>query len=119
MSDAHPFNGVATLGVMLSTAHCTGDLYESYWKIPVRSGSFSTERKFVEQGQGQLLKQFLQAPIPGLEPGSLRKPTFESATVRAHASRRIGDVYLAGALAYLENLKRSDVGATRSGRQPR
>ncbi len=53
----------ATLAVMLSTAGCNGDLFESYYDIPVAIGEFSTERKMVERGQGPLLKTFLQAPV--------------------------------------------------------
>jgi hypothetical protein len=64
MSKAHPFERTATLPVMLATATTYyPDLYESYYKIPVASGEFSTERKVVERGQGPLLKSFLQAPV--------------------------------------------------------
>ena len=62
MSKQH-FHGTATLGVMLSTAECKGDLYSSWYDIPVASVEFSTERKMVKKGEGPALKRFLQAPV--------------------------------------------------------
>lgn len=62
MSKEH-HNVTATLRVMLATAEVQGDLYSSWYDIPVASREVSTERKMVEQGDGASLKRFLQAPV--------------------------------------------------------
>jgi hypothetical protein len=52
----------------------------------------------------------------GLQPGQLHKPEFKDEGVRSHALRRIGEVDLPEALAYLQNLKKGDIQPDVSGR---
>jgi hypothetical protein len=64
MSDGVLYAGRVNLAVMLSTRdQSRGGLYRSFYKLPVRSHSFSTQRKKVHKGEGSLLKQFLEEPV--------------------------------------------------------
>jgi hypothetical protein len=47
----------------------------------------------------------------GLKAGELRGPDFKNPTVRAHALRKIGEAGLPEALAYLQDLRREDLGS--------
>jgi hypothetical protein len=51
----------------------------------------------------------------GLRPGKMHEPAFKDPEVRIYALRRIGGVALPEALEYLQNLKRDDLMADKSG----
>ncbi|MBI5256499.1 MAG: hypothetical protein HY855_08370 [Burkholderiales bacterium] len=63
MSGVKLYPGRAGLEAMLSTRQCHGDLYDSYYELPIEAHAFSTERKVVRKGEGPLLQRFLQEPI--------------------------------------------------------
>lgn len=63
MGHVDVYTGRAGLKVMLSTSQQEGDLYDSYYQLPIQAHKFSTERKVVRKGEGPALKRFLQQPI--------------------------------------------------------
>lgn len=63
MSELHVHHGPADLGVMLATDAVHGDLYDSWFDLPVPWHEYSTERKAVHRGEGAALQRFLEAPV--------------------------------------------------------
>lgn len=63
MSGVNLYPGRAGLEVMLATRQQHGDLYDSYFELPIEAHKFSTERKVVRKGEGPALQRFLQEPI--------------------------------------------------------
>jgi hypothetical protein len=63
MSGVILYPGRAGLEVMLATRQQHGDLYDSYYELPIDAHKFSTERKVVRKGEGPALQRFLQEPI--------------------------------------------------------
>lgn len=81
--------------------------------LPTRSVALEILERIAE-GRMQSASPDLEVQV-GLEAGKLHGPEFKHEMVRSHAVRKIGGLDLPEALAYLQNLKKSDIGPDTSG----